>query len=138
MGLKIEDRRLPYARWRDLRSSIRQLDIVCRDIGDYLFISGSGSFDPPLYSGWMDALNASDRFVVQAFKLLIDGAFDFLFRSIQILESPPVTIAEGSTAQLTADDHHNLAALESLAAVISWIDRQWLRSADTARYSGLF
>jgi hypothetical protein len=67
----------------------------------------------------MHALNASDRFVVQAFKLLIDGAFDFLFRSIQILESRPVMIAEGSIAQLTADDHHKLAALERLAVVIS-------------------
>jgi hypothetical protein len=71
----------------------------------------TGLLNPSLHSGRMDTLDASHCLGAQAFESLIDGAFDFLFRSFQVVESRALAVAKGSLALLAADDRHHLAAL---------------------------
>src|SRR6266542_975046 len=93
-----------------------QLDVFRPHVGDYFPVGGGGlelgALSPTLDGGRVDMFDPGDGFRAETLESLIDGAFDFLFRSFQVVESRAVTVAKGSLVLFAADDPHHLTALE--------------------------
>jgi hypothetical protein len=99
-----------------------QLDVQGLDLGDDLLIGSlgrqTGTLNPTLHGGRMDALNPSDRFWTQPFEPLKERALDFLLRRLEVVEGRAIPIAESFPALPTAQDKDGLAAPQGVTAVI--------------------
>ena len=100
-----------------------QFDILRRNACDNLPVGGfglqAGALDPPSDGGRMDAFDASDGFRAKPFEPLLNGALDFRFRGLEIIEGCAVAVAECFPTAPAADHIDGLAAPDRIATVIS-------------------
>lgn len=80
----------------------------------HLFVSKlcllEGSVNPTLHGSGMNLLNTSDGLVAQTFQDLMNCPLDFIFRSLDVIESCTVPVAEGLSAKLAAKNcSHTIA-----------------------------
>jgi|SRR5262252_702844 len=70
-----------------------QFDVLSRIACDHFLVGdfglGTGSTNPSLYDGPMNAFDARHGFRAQAFEPMLDGALNLLFRRFKVVEDLP-------------------------------------------------
>ena len=100
-----------------------QFDVLSRNACDDFLVGGSGlrtgAINPSLNSSWMNAFDAGNSFRASAFKALLNGSLDFLFRSLEVIKGCAVAVAKGFPAISAADYINGLAAPDRIVTVVS-------------------
>src|SRR5262245_66445763 len=89
-----------------------QFDVLSPNACDYFLVGDfglqAGAINPALNSGRMNAFDAGDRLRAQSFKALLDGALDFLFRSLKVVEGRAIAVTESPpTLPTTEEQDHS-------------------------------
>lgn len=99
-----------------------QFDIFRDDVGEDFPVGGlrlgASTLNPTLNAGRMNLFNARDRLRTQPFESLLNGAQDFLFGSLEVIEGRAGTVAKGFPTLPTTNDKDSLAAPQGVAAMI--------------------
>jgi hypothetical protein len=99
---------------------------------EYLLISKlsllKGAFNPAMHGSRMNLFDASDCFITQAFHEEMDCTRDFIFRGLKVIESRPVSVAEGLATELASKDcRHSIAG--RIRAMIFYVVSRWRTSS---------
>src|SRR6266542_3072850 len=78
----------------------------------------TGEINPAPDGGRMNAFDASDGLRAQSFKALPDGALDFLFRRLKVVEGRAIAVTESPPTLPTTDDKDHLSVPQEIAAMI--------------------
>jgi hypothetical protein len=99
-----------------------QFDVLSPNACDDFLVGGfglqAGAINPALNSGRMNAFDAGDSLRAQSFKALLDGALDFLFRSLKVVEGRAIAVTESPPTLPTTDDKDHLSVPQEIAAMI--------------------
>jgi hypothetical protein len=85
-----------------------QFDVLSRNARNDFLVGGvglgTGPINPALYGGRTNPFDARHGFRAQAFKPLLDGALNLLFRRFKIVKGRPKTVTESLPALPAAED----------------------------------
>ena len=99
-----------------------QFNVLSRNARDDFLVGGfglrTGSINPALNGGRMNAFDTGHGFRAQAFESLLDGALNLLFRRFKVVEGRSKAVAESLSALTAAEDKDSLTAPQGVAAVI--------------------